>query len=647
MPSKIPQDILARWILLAGLALTAALYWPGLSGPFLYDDLPNLRPVLGWFGEQASWDHVVFGNASGPLGRPVAMLTFLFSGDLHWMEPWGFKLDNLMIHLLCAALIWRVALELFSADHRLSSHAHWLALATSLIWALHPIHVSTVLYVVQRMTQLSTLFVLGAILAYLLARKCLANDDSYKARVGLFLCFPVLWALAMGSKETAIVTPMIVFVLEAINPQRLSRPYWERTVFFLLFLALPAVVGILYLAGAGAGHLGGYEVRDFTMMDRLLTQPHAVVTYLRQLTLPDVQAMGLYTDDFPISRTLLSTSQPLASMALLLAITAGAVMTRKTIPVMLAGWSIFVLGLLTESTVFALDMYYEHRTYLPSIGVIIAIVGCAGTLLTTRPDPRGLAKPGLVIVVLALVAMFAQLTHGRAHTWSNRADIVLLGVKGHPNSIRATMDLVDLRIREGSPEAAHEALREVLASGTPREQLLARAAGLVVRCQSKQPVDASDFASLITPALDRISTHEPQLLSTLAAKVISGNCASADPEALAKVLETLIENAHAQSEHVPTKTRLHLTSAQLYEAAGNPSSTKAHALKAWNAQPNFETGLVLAKAYYLLGMASEADRVLAETSRYIDPKNSLQKKRLNELKYSLTLTSSSARSTAN
>ncbi|WP_460823918.1 tetratricopeptide repeat protein [Lysobacter olei] len=647
MPSNIPQDVLARWMLLAGLALTAVLYWPGLSGPFLYDDLPNLRPVLGWFGQQASWEQVVLGNASGPLGRPVAMLTFLFSADLHWMEPWGFKLDNLMIHLLCAALIWRVALALFSADHRLAPQAHWLALAAGLAWALHPIHVSTVLYVIQRMTQLSTLFALAAILAYLLARKALADGQQVKARLGFFLYFPVLWLLAMGSKETAIVTPMIVFALEATHPQRLARPHWERTAFFLVFLALPITAGLLYLAGAGAGHLAGYEVRDFTMMDRLLTQPHAVATYLRQLILPDVQAMGLYTDDFPISHTLFAASQPLASIALLLAITVGAFLTRKSIPTVLAGWSIFVLGLLTESTVFALDMYYEHRTYFPSLGIIIAIVGGVGTLLATRPDQRHLAKAGAVIAAIAVLATFALLTHGRANTWSNRADIVLLGVRHHPDSIRAKMDLVDLRLRQGSPEAALAVVRDVLASGTPREQLLARTAVLVVRCQSKQPVNAGDFAKLLTPAIDRITTHEPQVLSTLASKVISGECDGADPEALAAVLAALIDNANAQPEHVPTKTRLHLTSAQLYEAAGNPSSAQTHALKAWNAQPGLEAGLVLARSYVALGMAEEADKVLAGTSRYIDPKNSLQKKRFKEVKDSLSPASLSTPSPGN
>src|SRR5690554_2500424 len=81
--------------------VTALVYWPGLSGPLLFDDGPNLLPVLRWLFDDASWREVVFGNHSGLRGRPIPMATFLLSAWQGSYDPFWFKLGNLLIHLAC------------------------------------------------------------------------------------------------------------------------------------------------------------------------------------------------------------------------------------------------------------------------------------------------------------------------------------------------------------------------------------------------------------------------------------------------------------------------------------------------------------------------------------------------------------------
>src|SRR5262249_37581770 len=137
----------------------------------MFDDLPNLNPVESWLAGQMSWQSVMLDNQSGMLGRPVSMASFLLSAELWGHNPFSYKLGNLIVHLACGLLGWQVVRRLLALDPRLAARADLLATVVAGLWLLHPINVSTVLYSVQRMAQLSTLFVLASLWAYLAARR--------------------------------------------------------------------------------------------------------------------------------------------------------------------------------------------------------------------------------------------------------------------------------------------------------------------------------------------------------------------------------------------------------------------------------------------------------------------------------------------
>ena len=176
------------------LALTALVYVPGLTGPFVFDDTPNLRPLQDWLNGVASWKEVLLGNRSGLLGRPLSMLTFIFNAKLFGMAPFSFKLTNLVIHLACGGLIYSLLHKLLSRDSQLAQHAAWVALAITTVWLLHPLQVSTVLYIVQRMAQLSTLFIVLALLAYVRGREAL---EQRRLRTGFAMLFVAAPAITM------------------------------------------------------------------------------------------------------------------------------------------------------------------------------------------------------------------------------------------------------------------------------------------------------------------------------------------------------------------------------------------------------------------------------------------------------------------
>src|SRR4051812_24234330 len=128
-----------RVALIGTLALTLAMYWIGLSGPLVFDDIQNLTPLAEWSQGARGWTSVVFGNDSGLFGRPVAMATFLLNAL--WLGPgiWGFKLVNVLIHLANGVLVFALFQGFTRRDKRTSQPARsWQPWFACSIWLLHP-----------------------------------------------------------------------------------------------------------------------------------------------------------------------------------------------------------------------------------------------------------------------------------------------------------------------------------------------------------------------------------------------------------------------------------------------------------------------------------------------------------------------------
>ena len=211
-------------LLWALLALTAAVYWPGLAGPLVLDDFENLKPLVDMHSGAISWQEVVFGSSVGVGGRPVAMLSFVLNWQTSAGEIWSLKHTNLAIHLMCGALLFwlsgRLLAEPLSA---VPTHRWWLALLVASLWLLAPMQVSTVLYVVQRMAQLATLFVLAGLLCYVTGRQQLTK----RRRLGIALmclCFVLFWPLATLSKQNGALLPLLALLFLASRAGCRSPP---------------------------------------------------------------------------------------------------------------------------------------------------------------------------------------------------------------------------------------------------------------------------------------------------------------------------------------------------------------------------------------------------------------------------------------
>ncbi|MDE2023953.1 MAG: hypothetical protein KGJ18_07070 [Gammaproteobacteria bacterium] len=523
------------------LILTVAAYFPGLRGPFVFDDITNIVQNHALAIHSLRWDqlmHAALSSDAGPTRRPLSSLSFalnIYFGGLH---PAGFKAVNLAIHLLCGLLFLVLLQQVFGYWHRTGAiasavAARWLPLLCAGAWLLHPLNLTAVLYVVQRETSLCSLFILLGCVLYCHGRLRLLSGHS-----GWWWIFPgtaVAGLLAFASKETAVLLPVYLLVLEfcvfrfAIQPADPGTPVkvlsrYGLWIFYLVFLALPLVIGMIWLFIAHHGLAFSYASRDYTLGERLLTESRVVWDYIRWTLFPRLPDLGLYHDDIPLSHGLLAPVTTLLSTLGLVALLVAAAISRNKRPWVCFGILWFFTGQLLESTVFPLEIAFEHRNYLADMGVLVAVFG----LILTEPS-RYLKTPLRAGILVAFTLTFGALTGMRAYIWRSTLSLVQVQAANHPRSPYATYALGEALTNEvlaGENKllpAAIEALRH--SADLPNSGIIAGAALALLEAQTSGNTDPANFAHMAQRLRTRpISASDQQGLVALVQCQNADNC---------------------------------------------------------------------------------------------------------------------------
>ena len=443
------------------LISTTWLYWQGLPGVFLFDDLSNLKnlnTIQGTEQFNETWRFITEGIAS-TLGRPISLLTFAWQADSWPLYPGDFKYVNVMIHLLNGCLIFWFILLLTRILELPEKRGLLLALLTASIWLWHPLQVSTVLYVIQRMAQLSTLFTLAGLLAYLYGRQYLARGKLKSGFFWVSVGVGLGGILATLSKENGILLVLYIIVLEFTILSSLPKPrYWR--IWTGIFLYLPLILLSLYFITHIDNILRSYEIREFTMGERLLTQTRILIDYLAKISLLRPYGFTLYHDDFTISHSLLIPLTTLIAVSFIATMFAIAIRVRQTLPVLAFGILWFFAGHILESSFIGLMLYFEHRNYLPMVGVIFVIVYGAILLfdLLLNPFLRKIAR-FLSVLLLAIIPM---ITWSQTNLWGNPRLQVAFWAKQHPQSLDAQSRAFTVFHNIGEHTKAKEYIQDML-----------------------------------------------------------------------------------------------------------------------------------------------------------------------------------------
>ncbi|WP_257384909.1 tetratricopeptide repeat protein [Tahibacter caeni] len=460
-----PRHYRAVLLLLAALLLGWWAYMPGLGGGFLFDDYINLT-ALGTYGRvddaPTFWRYITSGSAD-TTGRPVALLSFLLDAQNWPADPYPFKRTNVLLHLgnavLLAVFLTQLGRRLRGADMQGRAAADTAAVLAAALWLLHPLMVSTTLYVVQREAMLPATFMLIGLIGFVHARTKLAHGAAH-ALTEATAWIGAMTVLATLSKGNGALLPLLAWLVERILLAR-AEPLapaqalrWRRWQWIVL--GLPTLAVLLWLgANAYTGLSHGLPYRSWTLGERLLTQNRVLLDYLQQLWLPHPYSVGLFNDSLRISRGWLDPASTLFSALVLLALLVGAWLLRRRQPTWALAVLFFFAGHLIESTVVPLEMYFEHRNYVPTLPMFWPL---ALWLCSPAVSVRFVRRLLAVVLPLGLT----MLTRLGAAPWGNVEDQGLLWAYRNPDSARAQANAAQIEIARGDPAAAARRLQRAL-----------------------------------------------------------------------------------------------------------------------------------------------------------------------------------------
>jgi hypothetical protein len=606
--------VLKYLALLALLLLaTAIIYWKGLHGPFLLDDIGNLMPIKRWSLGEIGWHNVIFDNRSGPLGRPLSMMTFLLDAvRAGSMDSYAFKQTNLALHAACGLALWLLMTEVFRAVPASSRHSKELALLVAAAWLWAPMQVSTVLYVIQRMAQLSTFFMFLALWAYLAGRRRISNGERGGV-VGLWLGVPSLTLFATLGKENGLLVPLLAYALELTlysDGDRAKRTLAVRS-FFALSVWLPAIVTAAWLLWHPSFLSQSYRLRDFTLSERLLTEPRVLWCYVQTFFLPTGPQMGIYHDNFPISSGLLQPWTTLPALTSWLLIVVLAWRLRRHTPLLSAGVFIFLVGHLMESSAIALEIYFEHRNYFPSAGLLLALIGCVVHLwhLLPRPPTAAFRRIGLTLLCSAL-ALYALAAWNQVGAWSSSALFYAMQEDYNPTSPRLQSDLAANAMMDGDLQGAlqHIAIGEQYSPAS--ERMTATIWRFIAYCQARTRPPENLYGELQAEAHGDITTYAMVGWELLANRVEHG-CVGIDLHRLTDAgLEWATRDPLPEHEQNSWRTRYNL--ARMIAASGDLAQAEPIAHQAWiDSAYNRGIGIFLFQINASLAKTANCKNVLA------------------------------------
>lgn len=465
--------VLSAWLTPVALLILLGViaYFPGLSGPFMFDDLGNIIKNDFIRLNQLDQDSL-FRSAhsieAGPLGRPIANLSFALNYYIAGgFNSTHFKVTNLAIHLLNGILVYWFLSLVFIRFHLIghtpenkSTNTGWfkpVALVVALVWLVQPIQLTSVLYVVQRMASLSAFFVLVALIIYLRSRISFAQGN--RNAIAIMLLGPLVFGgLGLLSKENAALLPLFILLIEfTLFPNEMPWQYWNnfspRFRWLISLLGIAAFIVIISVLTAKY-LVPGYGGRNFTLTERILTEPRVLLFYISLIGIPRLNAFGLHHDDIAISESLLNPWTTLASIAALLTLIAIAVRFRKKWPIVSLGILWFFTGHLMESTVIPLEIAHEHRNYLASVGIILAMV-----YVVSSGVPRFYGNRAKWFLLCVLIGVNATITFARSNQWANDRTLHAFESLHHPDSARTALELAGMLTKYGEYEAAQKSLK--------------------------------------------------------------------------------------------------------------------------------------------------------------------------------------------
>ena len=484
-PPATPSPSTSWWPLAAGLLVLAfallEIYGPALNGPFLFDDryLPFLLP----------------GFADNPLRawvvgvRPILMVTYWANTRMFGLDPYWFHFVNLLLHAAAGVCVWYIAKKL--TQHQL------LSAFCALVFLLHPLQTESVSYIASRSEVAAGLFFLAAWAVFLYRKEQAIG-------VGESLLVMALYGMAVLTKEHTVVLIVVLlltdyffnpgFTLEGIKKN------WKLYGGLLLAGIAPVLFLLRTLKNADSA---GFNMKDLTATDYLLTQVRALWVYVRLYLLPIQQNLDY---DMPISRSLFDYGAGLSLLSWLV-LAAIAWVKRKQWPLASFGFFLFLVLLAPTSSFLPIrDVLVERRMYMAVFALSLIAVEF---LRRWKTSPTTLAALTAVVSLGLMVV-----TYQRNAVWNSALALWSDSASKSPNKARPHFQLAYAHYEKGQCLEATRAYARAAELQTPDDHLYVDWA-LALDCagQPAQALSRLEDANRLKP-----SAHNYSLMGMIRGK---------------------------------------------------------------------------------------------------------------------------------
>jgi len=457
------------------LLLVAISYVNTLYSPFVLDDIhsfieePNVYVRDFSFESFSKLSQTFFGKA-----RIIPMVTFSINHALAKGQMPIYHITNIVIHLLVTLVVYWFVSTLLRTPVGSSTLRGIPVILYSLfvaaLWSLNPVQTNAVTYVVQRMTSISALFYILTLIFYVKGR--LASTG--KERIMFYVCSAVMTVCAFLSKENSYILPAAILLVEwvFISPDIFSKIFLKIRWYHWLILVLLALIILPLLENRWSSIVNTENFRPFTWQERLLTQARVVIHYISLLLLPLPGRLN-FDYDFSLSTSIFSPITTFFCIILIGLVLIWSFQRRKQYPLIVFGIFWYFLNLLIESSVIPLELVFEHRLYLPSVGFFISCLAALDLFVAQMKKKHSPfeVEQIFVLVMVITVSFFSIFTTVRNNVWRDSYSLYSDAAKKSPEKPRTHLNLgVAMGRDENLERDSIKEFEKVIALGKPKKE---------------------------------------------------------------------------------------------------------------------------------------------------------------------------------
>ncbi len=460
-----PESRKYAFTLIALFVVLIIIYGNSFHCEWHFDDAPNILNNPNAHLTSLSWKNIkksVYVNVTGHeyLNRPLARLSFALNYYFGKQNVFGYHVVNFAVHYVATIFLFlfiynTLQLPIFNSRHNKTAYA--IALLSVFLWATHPIQVTAVTYIIQRMASMAGMFYIMAMFFYLKGRTA---TGTMKQAVHYALC-GVAAIFAFASKENAAMLPMSLFIYDLFLIQGPTKENIKKNLkVIVLPLMIALVLGYFYVGQSSI--LDEYNSRPFSLAERLLTEPRVIIFYISLLLYP-ISSRLTFLHDITISTSVFTPWSTLPAICMIVITIVLALKICRKRPLIAYCIFFFFLNHVIEGSIIPLELIYEHTNYLPSMLFFVPLSILFVSFLDFFSYNKSIQSLGSVMLILLFAAQ-GHTTYLRNSIFKNSVTLWSDNITKAPNLNRPHHGLGGALLAIGNYEEGLNELQKALTS---------------------------------------------------------------------------------------------------------------------------------------------------------------------------------------